>query len=83
MKNIMKTLFAAIPTVPTAPRLISHKEKTQLLESHDWQQIASVTSGGKPYFWYRRDTNCQYWLVWNRRFKQWQLETAPRSTEAL
>lgn len=38
----------------------------------DWIKCASVTTGGKPYFYYRRVNGIRQCVVWNRRVCQWE-----------
>jgi hypothetical protein len=41
-----------------------------------WTRVASVTTGGKPYFWTRAIGLNRYWVVWNRVARQWVIEAA-------
>ena len=36
-----------------------------------WKKCASVTSGGKPHFWFKNGAARQ-WIVWNRALRQWE-----------
>jgi hypothetical protein len=36
-----------------------------------WVKCPSVTSGGKPHFWYRRLPNRHEWIVWDRVLRAW------------
>jgi hypothetical protein len=38
-----------------------------------WHKVPSVTSGGKPFFWWRRTPagKCE-WFVWSRRLGAWE-----------
>lgn len=37
-----------------------------------WRKVPSVTTGGQPFFWYRRDEQGPQWYAWNRRTQQWE-----------
>lgn len=42
----------------------------------DWERVASVTPGGKPYFYYRKDLQGKsWWIAWDRYKLQWRLST--------
>ena len=36
-----------------------------------WEKVPSVTTGGKPFFWYRRVDGRRQWWVWDRAVRQW------------
>lgn len=38
-----------------------------------WVKTPSVTTGGKRYFWFRRNpkTDKREWFIWNRIYAQW------------
>jgi len=38
-----------------------------------WQKCPSVTTGGKPYFWFARGPSdgLRWWVVWDRRLSTW------------
>jgi len=38
---------------------------------HEWKQVPSVMTGGKPYFYVRRSIVGMLRIVWNRQIKAW------------
>ena len=40
-----------------------------------WDKFASVTKGGKPYFYYCKIARQSYWVVWDRYYLQWEVRT--------
>ena len=40
----------------------------------DWIKCPSVTSGGKPYFWFRYFGNKRQWYTWDRQDRRWKYE---------
>jgi len=43
-----------------------------------WECVASVTPGGKRYFWTGRHEGRRYWVVWHRDAKAWELKRDTR-----
>lgn len=43
------------------------------LKRDEWKECPSVTKGGKPVFYFRRDpsTDARQWIVWDRYAQQW------------
>jgi hypothetical protein len=41
------------------------------LEGNGWIKAASVTTGGKSYFWFRKTSKALQWIVWDRKLEQW------------
>ena len=40
-----------------------------------WRKCPAVTTGGKPFFWFRRSTNgFRQWYGWNRVRESWEYE---------
>ena len=39
-----------------------------------WEKVASVTRGGKPYFWFKSTLEYFIWVVWDRHEKLWKAE---------
>lgn len=39
-----------------------------------WCKCASVTTGGKPFFWFKNGVQ-RRWILWNRQLKHWELLT--------
>ena len=37
-----------------------------------WEKVASVTTGGKPYFWFKRSKHYRAWVVWDRQERKWK-----------
>ncbi len=44
-----------------------------------WKKVASVTPGGKHYFWTAIVRGDRYWVVWDRDKKKWAVETEKRT----
>lgn len=43
---------------------------------NDWRKCASVMTGGKSFFYFRRDAlDRRQWIVWDRTINAWTLET--------
>jgi len=36
-----------------------------------WKRVASVTKGGKPFFYFRRTAIALQWMVFDRSSRQW------------
>lgn len=54
---------------------LTRKERVSLLRQKGWKRVASVTPGGKPHFYFRRDKNTVQWICWDRKLQTWQVET--------
>lgn len=39
-----------------------------------WEQVPSVSPGGKPFFWYRRHGAKRQWYVWDRLALVWRFK---------
>jgi len=39
-----------------------------------WERVASVTKGGKPYFWFLKTLHYYVWVVYDRREKLWKVK---------
>ena len=48
-----------------------------------WQKVASVTVGGKPYFWFKKSTHYLAWVVWDRYERKWRAEVRATSNNQL
>ncbi len=47
-----------------------------VLKRDGWRECPSVTYGGKPVFYFRRDpsTGARQWIVWNRGARAWTFQ---------
>ena len=54
---------------------LTEKERQSFVADPTWQRCASVTTGGKPWFWHRQTEFGQQWIAWNRAMQTWQQET--------
>jgi hypothetical protein len=49
--------------------------KQNLLEiARSWKRVASVTPGGKPYFYFTRTPTELKWCFWDRIARRWKIE---------
>ena len=57
---------------------------TTIFNGLDWQQVASVTYGGKPYFWVAfpvvGEKRVKYSVVWDRNARCWTVAYDDYST---
>jgi len=45
-----------------------------------WVKVASVTTGGKGFFWFRVTEKGREWWVWDRVKLEWVFESSDKKT---